>query len=516
MTMNNKQNDKNTNSDLLSGLLTPIIEMMVEALNLLVQFSIKGLEVLIKELVKKYKGSSEKRKIINDDMTFSNKKSKSQLSFGFSVSDKTELLYSKIPLFNHSLIVGRTGQGKSNALMNLMNHFHGEELPIVYFDPKGNLSAINEFRFMAKFFNKTPYIFSETSLGNANFNPLKGLNNSQRAILIQNSFEWSEGEARYYKDRTITTILEEVLPKIEKSGKAVSFPEIYRCMGKYFQTKETSGFFAQLTLLMNSPFAHLFEDTDDEAISLLDIIQNRSCIYFGLSVQGYGSIARSFGKMFLNELQIISHELGLTKRYSTSQSDSPIPLIVDEAGAILYYDFINLYNKGRSSGFQIILSFQTVGDLEAVGPIFKNQIIANTGNLFIFNDPNNDDADLLAETIGTFKTQKTTNVVENDELTALGTVRDVREYYVNPQLIKDLKRGQCILSTKNPNQIHLVNVKDAYELDSVKSMKEELIKNGNIDEIMKSKDVNLEEKKELLIEKYSVESPVIKPLRIKK
>ena len=54
MTMNNKQNDKNTNSDLLSGLLTPIIEMMVEALNLLVQFSIKGLEVLIKELVKKY------------------------------------------------------------------------------------------------------------------------------------------------------------------------------------------------------------------------------------------------------------------------------------------------------------------------------------------------------------------------------------------------------------------------------------------------------------------------------
>lgn len=514
--MNKKNENKSQNSDLASGILAPFVELLIEAISLLIETVIKCTHNLLKNAINAYSKQGDKRKIISEDISYSNKLSKSGLSFGYSVSHKEEILYSKLPLFNHSIIVGRTGQGKSNALLNLMNHFHSEDLPIVYFDPKGNLSAVNEFKFLAKYFNKTPYIFSETVLGNANFNPLKGLNNSQRAILIQNSFEWSDGEARYYKDRTITTILEEVLPKIQKSGKAVSFPEIYRCMSKYFQTKETSGFFAQLTLLMNSPFAHLFEDEDGEAVSLLDVIESKSCIYFGLSVQGYGAIARSFGKMFLNEMQILSHEIGLTKEYSTSQSENPIPLIVDEAGAILYNDFINLYNKGRSSGFQIILSFQTVGDLKSVGPIFMNQILANTGNLFVFNDPNNEDADLLAETIGTFKTKKTTNVVENDELTPIGTIRDVREYFVNPQIIKDLKRGQCVLSTKNPNQIHLINVKNAYDLDSIKSMKEELIRNRDINEILDSDGVDLEVKKNLLLEKYSVESPILKPLRIKK
>ena len=224
--------------------------------------------------------------------------------------------------------------------MNIMNHSYSENFPILYVDAKGNLSAVNEFKAIADYYGKTPYIFSETKHGNMNFNPFKKLNHTQKAILILNSFEWSDGEARYYKDKTIMALLDKIFKHIEKDGLNISLPEIYRYTKLHYESKETDGFLAQLALIVTSPFGPLFEDRDKKAVCIQEIIESKNCAYFGLSVMGYGALAKTIGKLFLSEMQIVAHELGLLTETSDGDPEYPVFLINDEAGSILYDEAI--------------------------------------------------------------------------------------------------------------------------------------------------------------------------------
>jgi hypothetical protein len=515
--MNSKDKKPIKRDSDVSDLVKPLVDVLVEVVELLIKCLEKVLAHFLKKFIDKITGKkSIDRTPIEHSMLGSRKTTKVINAFGYSTSKKTVFSFDELSLGSHTIMTGRTGMGKSYAIMNIIDHSHTLDCPVLFFDPKGNLSAINEFKYMAEYFKKSPIIFSETRLGNATFNPFKKLNNSQRANLIETAFEWSDGEARYYKDRTISIILREVFPAIERNGLKISIPEIYRYMVKDFNDKETAGFLAQLEYIIGSPFSSLLEDLDDTAICMQDIIESNSCAYFGLSVQGYGETAKTIGKIFLGEAQIVSHNLGLLRKTSESSFKKPINLIIDEAGAILFANFINLLNKGRSSGFQILLSVQTLSDLEQIDPIFKKQVLANCGNLIIFHQPLNEDAQEMADSIGTFDSMAVTNVTEDGDKTNMGTIKADKSYIVHPQHIKDLKLGQCIICTRNNHSVNLVNVKDIYTLPSILYMKSCIDSDSNINTPKLSSKNSDTRSEKLLIDKYSTEHTMVRPIRNKK
>lgn len=415
---------------------------------------------------------SSKRRAIEEDAISNKKKTLDKDSIGYDLNTKRNVKFVNVPWQRHTLIFGGTGFGKSTAINNIIDYNLQNNFPTYVFDPKGNLSAIIEFASLCEYYGKKPIIFSETSYGNAKFNPLKNFNDSQMSTLIENAFEWSDGEARYYRDTTINIITSKVYDEIRASGKNISLPEIYRHMSEHHSGKETSGFLSQLSILMKSPFAKLLEDLDGEALSLMEVITEKKCVYFGLSVMGYGAISRTLGKLFLGEIQIHTHTLGITYEDNATGGKNPITVIIDEAGSLYFKDLINLQNKGRSSGIRLVLATQTMADFEQIDPILLKQIINNTGCFLIFSQTNNDDAEKIAQTIGTYKTTKTTSVTDEGTETEKGSIREVREYYVHPEVIKNLKVGQCILFTKDPSQNYLLAVRDSNQLPSIKAARQ--------------------------------------------
>jgi hypothetical protein len=429
-----------------------------------------------------------KRRGIKEDAISSKKKTLDKDCIGIDLNTKRKVKLTEVPFYRHSLIFGGTGFGKSTAINNIIDYNLQNNWPIFLFDPKGNLSAIIEFASLCEYYDKRPIIFSETSYGNAQFNPLKNLNDSQMSTLIENAFEWSDGETRYYRDTTISLITSKVYDEIRAKGKNISLPEIYRHMSEHHNGKETSGFLSQLTILMKSPFAKLLEDLNGEALSLMEVITEKKCVYFGLSVMGYGAISRTLGKLFLGEIQIHTHTLGITYEDNATGGNNPITVIIDEAGSLYFKDLINLQNKGRSSGIHLVLATQTTADLEAIDPILLKQIINLTGCFFTFSQTNNDDAETISKIIGTYKTTKTTSVTDDGEETEKGSIREVREYYVHPEVIKNLKVGQCVLFTKAPSQNYLLAVRDSNQLPSIKAARQ-------LREEKKRREQNLKEQK---------------------
>lgn len=478
----NNEKDKAPNTNIITDLLNILMEivqiLIKEMMNLIILFVKWSFE----------KGyiwlKGEKRKSIEENKITNTKTTLDSDCIGLDLNTNQKTKFSEIPFKRHTLIFGGTGFGKSTAINNIIDYQLQENNPIILFDPKGNKSALLEFAGLCQYYNKEAILFSEL-ICDKTFNPLKGLNDSQISTMIENAFEWGDGEARFYRDSTLSLLTRRVYDEIRSEGNNISFPEIYRKILKYAEDKEEketikvmSGFFSQLSILMKSPFGKLLEDLNDEAISLMEVIEQKRCVYFGLSVMGYGGISKTLGKIFLSELQMHTHELGVKFEDNSIGGKNPICVIIDEAGSLYFKSLINLQNKGRSSGIQLVLATQTMADFEQIDPILLKQIINNTGCFFAFSQSNNEDAEHLAKMIGTYHTTKVTNVTDEGKVTEKGSIREVREYYVHPEVIKNLKVGQCVLFTKDPSQNFLLAIRDSNLLPSLvagKKMRTQLI-----------------------------------------
>ncbi len=101
--------------------------------------------------------------------------------------------------------------------------------------------------------------------------------------------------------------------------------------------------------------------------------------------------------------------------------------------------FVDLLNKGRSAGMAITISHQSMrGDLAAAERGFVDQVADNTNIKICLRQ--SADAEYVAGLSGTYKTVKRTEqtlaALFGHERTGLGSAREVDEYHVSPNLIR--------------------------------------------------------------------------------
>jgi hypothetical protein len=82
-----------------------------------------------------------------------------------------------------------------------------------------------------------------------------------------------------------------------------------------------------------------------------------------------------------------------------------------------------------------------------------------------------DSASMLSESIGTMETKKQTMRIEEGEEQQQGSQRKVEELIVHTNIIKGLRRGQCILMRQDPFKVDLVNVKYINPLDVLSNLR---------------------------------------------
>lgn len=375
-------------------------------------------------------------------------------ALGIDTKTRKEVLLKDIDFRRHSFIVGGSGFGKTNLISILQEHSLRENKPIIFVDPKGDIKALKTFQSICSKYKRECHIFSEHYKDSVSLNPLKEGTVNQVTDRIMRAFEWSEP---YYKDASRRSLVK-VLKKLKSKKQTFTINAILNGLLE-IESKDNLGLITKLEAINDSDFAPIL-NADDKGLGFSQIRERNACLYIGLSTQGYGETATSIGKLFLGEFLYNSYKSLTDANDPDIGLKNPISIFFDEFGALVTPEFIELQNKCRGAGMELTMAVQTSSDIDRVNPDLTKQILENASNLFILKQRLDSSANLFSEAIGTILSKKKTFVIEEGVQQNTGSVREVNELLVHPDVIKNLRIGQCILLKQGPTELNLINIRN--------------------------------------------------------
>lgn len=140
-------------------------------------------------------------------------------------------------------------------------------------------------------------------------------------------------------------------------------------------------------------------------------------------------------------------------------------IVVDEFSALGGSLLQSLFERARSNGGAVTLATQVSTALEEASMSFKDSVIKNSNVKVLHQQDTN--AEEYAGLIGTEKGMAETTQIfdDKDELgmttraSGQGSLREVEQFRVHPNELRDLEPGQAIIFTKTPAVQHRVKVR---------------------------------------------------------
>ena len=450
---NNKQN--NSEMDFVSQLveiMTIVIENIIELLTILINFLVTQ---AIEYINIKFFNKLPIRSIKNKELK-SKKQSELMDSIGFSVNHKRSFNCDELNTKKHTAIIGSTGSGKTVCSHILIEDALRHGKPVIYFDPKASVENIETFKNICKLNNKKLYIFCDFYENSTPFNPLLGGNLNDISDKIINALEWSEP---FYKNESIEA-LDTILTELERSNTPITLDTITEQLRTHRNFKNIKGLYNQLNKVNQSDFGRLLSTKNNDTLNFNKLRTENACLYIGISAMGHSSSGSILNKIFFGGLlthtkeTLIGRVPGLLDPLM-----SPISVFFDELSSTIHEGFIDLQNKCRSAGIEITYATQGPSDIDRISPTLTAQIFENTNNLFIFNQVVPAHTEFFARMFGTVNSEKKTHVIDKDQKQSMGTVREVEEFVVHSNIIRNLRVGQCVLLQREPKRVDLLNIR---------------------------------------------------------
>lgn len=439
-------------------IIDPFIDMALMLIELIIDIGINLSTWLVKKAFSK---SNKTQGIVEIKHLKTKKRTKNAQYLGISCVSKKPIKLSELKTHMHTLLIGASGSGKSNTLNLLLENSLQKNMPIIYIDPKGSKAAINEFLSLCSYYKKDSYVFCDHYSSPYVFNTFEGLSNDEIVVSIMRSLEWSEP---FYKSMSQKALFCAV-KGLKKDNHNVNLISIYNWLLENETSNENiAGLMSQLQLIKESTFSKLLEVTDhhienDLVITTENIKKFQKCLYIGLSTQGKGDIARTFGKIFLNSILMLSHYAGVNYESQEESIKNGLSFVIDEAGSMVFADFIELLNKCRSSGINVYACIQSVADFECLGEDFMRKCMENFNTWLISKQADIKSVKYLADSIGTTQTMKRTFVTEDDQKTSKGSIRETNTYRCHPDILREVGIGQMVLVTRSPYRVDLLNIR---------------------------------------------------------
>jgi len=131
------------------------------------------------------------------------------------------------------------------------------------------------------------------------------------------------------------------------------------------------------------------------------------------------------------------------------------PVFIDDAASFLDLGFVDFLNKSRASRIAIALFHQSLGDLYfRSAPNFQQQVIENTNIKIILRQDDPVAVEKFSKIAGTRRTliptYQTEERLTGKGMTGTGSVREGQEFKIEPDLIRELKRGEAVVILKSP------------------------------------------------------------------
>lgn len=372
----------------------------------------------------------------------------------------------------HTQVIGTTNAGKTESVITpWMIDDIEKGRGLVFIDGKSDVHLLNKiYAYVCNHGREKDFrVLSLSQVGvSETYNPLIG-SVSQVTEKLINSFQI---ENEYYRTvqfdilRNVLEILEEtkVTPtflkvrqlitnpvEIQKLFPSINSPSLKEWAVEFINISKdkrrelVSGLAGNLGFFTSGEFSSLFNTTKPR-IDINEAMNQNQIIYFQLPVLQSPVLGKSVAKMVLQDIQS-----AVSNRHASGKKKHNFfSIYLDDFTEYLTPQFVSLLNKSRSANVGVVFAHQAIGDLEALGPEIKNQILTNS-NLKIFmrtNEP--DSAEYFAKVVGTKQGQKVTSrrkdALVGSQVTNDGSIRDAEEFIYHPNIFKsELGLGEAIM-----------------------------------------------------------------------
>lgn len=412
-------------------------------------------------------------------------------------SDRKPIYLSSEDMTTHIQVVGPSGVGKTaSVLFPLAIQCLLQKHPLVLVDGKGDAKLKIQLYQFCKKFNIKMYFFDTLQPDYSHtYNPLIG---SQDANELTNLLAVglnlnAPGEAKVYTDiqkKFLATLLHIFL----ETGQRFNFCDIvefinhkeardlaYSYIKDDFYKNEMLIFLARLSknereliglatvldqLFVSDEKISELINTYDPDINIRKILKEGGAVLFSFSAGMKAQTNEALAKMVLAD---IANAVG--ERHASFEQEHRFAMIIlDEFGQYVSESFDKFISTARSANVSCILSHQTNAQLETY---FSKDRLArvvreNTAGKIIFRQ--SEEASFWAECFGTKQSVKRTEQVETgalltEKISQMGSLREVDEFIIHPNVLRKLQTGQAVWKFKDelPQVVSLGMYTDSFE-----------------------------------------------------
>ncbi|MDO8826059.1 conjugative transfer system coupling protein TraD [Methylophaga sp.] len=141
------------------------------------------------------------------------------------------------------------------------------------------------------------------------------------------------------------------------------------------------------------------EDSNDHRpiFDTSNIISGKHVLYVGLDSLSDSIVSSAIGSIVLADFASVAGMI-----YNSGKKFGRISMFVDEAAEVVNLPFIQILNKGRGAGFQVVMATQTLPDIVArLGDEARaRQVIGNCNNLITLRIKDGETQKFVVETFG--------------------------------------------------------------------------------------------------------------------
>lgn len=360
----------------------------------------------------------------------------------------------------HTQITGATGTGKTESvILPLIWQDIIANRGIIFIDAKGDIENAKKIYEMAKENNREQdfllFSIAHPELSRT-YNPLQYGDPTQLKDKITGAIEWSQREPFFQRkcENALQTLF------MEHGDNPITLKELYSILqnppAKYHDfsnikeqnQKNITTLEDETNLLITTTFSDLFSEPKAE-IDLLGAYKNKKIIYFAIDTQSYGATAIRLGRIITQDINTLS---GIINNKIPESERQPFGIFIDEYQAFGTKQFINCLARGRASGFMITIAHQSICDLDAIDPFYREQVLTNTHTKIYLKANDTKTAEAFSKSLGTEETimethQEVIQGVPTDQ--KMGTEKIENKHIIPIQWIRELKRGECAYNFEN-------------------------------------------------------------------
>ena len=412
----------------------------------------------------------------------------------------------------HTQVIGGSGAGKTNLLKVMIEDRVRRGHGVIFFDFKADMALQDWMTGLSESSGRRDDLMmismSDPKVSHT-YNPLQYGSETEITSQIMNSLTWSETFYRDVAESGLMIIIKAFCFRRDQGGKSfflndlysfltdasvrmdvlaeilnLSYPERFksdlrRVIEELSNSKKDNyqGLINQISKIMNSTAGEIVSGTPgvDSEFNFKDAIRERKIAYLFMNSLKLKETASIMGKLMLMDLMKTVGSIYDDRSFIKQ----PLTLIIDEFASFATPDFGEFIEKARGAGIGVIVAYQSRQSLNSIEGDLALKLNENTATKVVFQVQDSEDAEWFCGLLGTQKVEKETHQAEEgfffgDTKTGMKSVREVEEYVVHPNELKNLKMGQALLvCTKVDPHFCIMKIDLAEEYSS------EYVKTGN-------------------------------------